>query len=141
MIEKGDGNRDQKEVSSGLLPHETQSLILFQNQRQRSNLRQMIAYCENQIECRRHLILEVCIQHSLFDFRRLTFCLQYFGESFPKSQCHRTCDNCQNDLSSVEKDVTQEAQWIVELGLYFRECVIARLCELTCSKNSTRHSN
>jgi bloom syndrome protein len=40
MIDKGEGDRDQKE-------------------RQRSNLRSMIAYCENQIECRRHLILSV----------------------------------------------------------------------------------
>ena len=40
MIDKGEGSRDQKD-------------------RQRSNLRQMIAYCENRIECRRQQILAV----------------------------------------------------------------------------------
>ena len=40
MIDKGEGSWEQKE-------------------RQRSNLRSMIAYCENKIECRRQLILSV----------------------------------------------------------------------------------
>jgi bloom syndrome protein len=41
------------------------------------NLNKVIEYCENQIECRRLLLIE------------------YFGEKgFTRAQCNRTCDNC-----------------------------------------------
>ena len=40
MIEEGNGNEDQKE-------------------RQRNNLRQMITYCEDKIDCRREVVLQV----------------------------------------------------------------------------------
>jgi bloom syndrome protein len=40
LIDRGDGSREQKD-------------------RQKSNLRQVIAYCENKIDCRRQLVLSV----------------------------------------------------------------------------------
>jgi superfamily II DNA helicase RecQ len=42
-------------------------------------------------------------------------CKKYFGEEFNPLLCRKTCDNCEKDLDSVEKDVTQEAKWIVDL--------------------------
>ena len=58
MIDKGEGDREQK-------------------QRNRDNLRDVIKYCENQIDCRRKLIL------------------LYFNENFNPADCHATCDNCE----------------------------------------------
>ena len=68
----------------------------------------MIAYCENKIECRRQQILTVSAETFEIDE-------QYFGETFDPRDCHRTCDNCKNDLNSYSKNVTQEAKDIVAL--------------------------
>lgn len=46
-----------------------------------SNLRACVAYCLNDVDCRRKQILE------------------YFGESFPVDLCNRTCDNCKRGTS------------------------------------------
>lgn len=69
MIDQGDGDREQK-------------------QQQRENLRQVIAFCENKIDCRRAQVLG------------------YFGEVFDKSQCHRTCDNCERNTEVTMVDRT-----------------------------------
>ncbi|KAH6575819.1 hypothetical protein BASA62_001752 [Batrachochytrium salamandrivorans] len=78
LIENGDGNFDQKE-------------------RQRNNLRQVISYCENSIDCRRQQVLA------------------YFGERFEKESCKQTCDNCRRDAGSTVRDITDIAQSIVKL--------------------------
>ncbi|KAI9000207.1 P-loop containing nucleoside triphosphate hydrolase protein [Gaertneriomyces semiglobifer] len=80
LIERGEGTQLQKE-------------------RQRNNLRQMIGYCENKIECRRQQVLG------------------YFGESFDSTQCLRTCDNCANNatLKAVTKDVRADVDNIIAL--------------------------
>eukprot|EP00842_Homolaphlyctis_polyrhiza_P005313 jgi/Hompol1/5783/HPOL_002061-RA len=79
LIDAGEGNADQKE-------------------RQRSNLRQIIAYCENLVDCRRQQVLA------------------YFGEHFNRASCKATCDNCKRDTSGdVTKDVTDIAKSIVRL--------------------------
>ncbi|RKO95223.1 P-loop containing nucleoside triphosphate hydrolase protein, partial [Caulochytrium protostelioides] len=57
LIQRGEGSADQKE-------------------RVRNNLRLMIGYCENKVECRREQVLA------------------YFGEKFNREDCHGTCDNC-----------------------------------------------
>jgi superfamily II DNA helicase RecQ len=72
MIDKGEGDRVQK-------------------QQQRDNLREVIQYCENKVDCRRQLVL------------------QYFGERFEKSQCHRTCDNCERSRKVTMVDRTDYA--------------------------------
>ncbi|KAJ1330060.1 hypothetical protein BSLG_009782 [Batrachochytrium salamandrivorans] len=79
LIENGDGNFDQKE-------------------RQRNNLRQVISYCENSIDCRRQQVLA------------------YFGERFEKESCKQTCDNCRRDAGSTVRDITDIAQSIVKLN-------------------------
>ncbi|KAI9328367.1 P-loop containing nucleoside triphosphate hydrolase protein [Obelidium mucronatum] len=78
MIQKGDGNAAQKE-------------------RQRNNVRMMVAYCEDLFECRRRQVL------------------QYFGEKFDRATCNKTCDNCRNSLPFERKDITKDAQNIVNL--------------------------
>lgn len=69
MIDKGDGDYNQK-------------------QRQRENLRDVIKYCENRVDCRRKLVL------------------LYFNENFDARLCHATCDNCQSTQKLVTTDRT-----------------------------------
>ncbi|TPX77516.1 hypothetical protein CcCBS67573_g01234 [Chytriomyces confervae] len=78
MIQKGEGNAAQKE-------------------RQRNNVRMMVAYCQDEYECRRKQVL------------------QYFGENFNRAECKKTCDNCKKALPFVEKDITQDAKNIINL--------------------------
>ncbi|KAI8802231.1 P-loop containing nucleoside triphosphate hydrolase protein [Cladochytrium replicatum] len=78
LIDIGEGRADQKE-------------------RQRNNLRQVLAFCENQIDCRRQQVLA------------------YFGENFDKADCKETCDNCRKKLSSTKRDITHNVRQIVEL--------------------------
>lgn len=62
-----------------------------QKKRQSDHLRNIIQYCENRIDCRRTLILH------------------YFGETFDRAQCNRSCDNCETNQGVVKKDVTSLA--------------------------------
>ncbi|KAI8841945.1 hypothetical protein BJ741DRAFT_575006 [Chytriomyces cf. hyalinus JEL632] len=78
MIQKGEGNAAQKE-------------------RQRNNVRMMVAYCQDEYECRRKQVL------------------QYFGENFNRAECKKTCDNCKKALPFVEKDITQDAKNVINL--------------------------
>ncbi|KAK6095035.1 ATP-dependent DNA helicase sgs1 [Batrachochytrium dendrobatidis] len=78
LIENGEGNYEQKE-------------------RQRNNLRQIISYCENLVDCRRQQVLA------------------YFGERFDKSQCRQTCDNCQREGGATVKDITEITKSIIKI--------------------------
>ena len=78
MIDKGEGDREQK-------------------QRNRDNLRDVIKYCENQIDCRRKLIL------------------MYFNENFNPANCHATCDNCEAPRQLVTMDRTEHGIKAVKL--------------------------
>lgn len=81
---------------------------LIQNDREISNetreshlmkLRQVIQYCENDIDCRRQQVL------------------QYFNEKFNPKDCNKKCDNCINskNIKSIEKDFTESAKDIILL--------------------------
>ncbi|XP_052206048.1 ATP-dependent DNA helicase Q-like 4A [Diospyros lotus] len=61
------------------------------------NLRRMVSYCENDVDCRRLLQLI------------------HFGEKFNSVNCKRTCDNCSRNKSFIEKDVTEIAKQLVEV--------------------------
>ncbi|KAI9144498.1 P-loop containing nucleoside triphosphate hydrolase protein [Paraphysoderma sedebokerense] len=78
LIDKGDGSWAQKKLS-------------------KDNLRLVIAYCENKIECRRQQVLA------------------YFGENFNPKECHQTCDNCMYRKEVEVKDVTSDAQNILSM--------------------------
>ncbi|KAF0456299.1 ATP-dependent DNA helicase hus2/rqh1 [Gigaspora margarita] len=75
-----------------------------QKKQQRANLREMLKYCENHIDCRRQQIMA------------------YFGEQFDKSQCQFTCDNCKNALTQQRStyDAQKDAKNIVTLVQYNR---------------------
>lgn len=79
MIDQGDGDREQK-------------------QQQRDNLRDVITFCENKIDCRRAQVLG------------------YFGENFDKSQCNRTCDNCERNTELTIVDRTNYALKALKLA-------------------------
>ncbi|KAI1330271.1 hypothetical protein F5Y16DRAFT_363621 [Xylariaceae sp. FL0255] len=78
MIADGDGSYEQKE-------------------RQRNMLASVIAFCDNQSDCRRVEIL------------------RYFGESFSKAQCNATCDNCLSTDQFETKDFTKYALAVLEI--------------------------
>ncbi|EPZ34388.1 ATP-dependent DNA helicase [Rozella allomycis CSF55] len=78
MIDRSDGTRDQKE-------------------RQRENLRHVINYCENKIDCRRKIVLS------------------HFGENFNPADCRKTCDNCERNFKYSAIDYTKEAKEIISL--------------------------
>lgn len=78
MIDKSEGDRDQK-------------------QRQRDNLKEVIRYCENRVDCRRKQIL------------------RYFSETFDSSNCHSTCDNCEKSTKITLEDRTEESIAAVSL--------------------------
>ena len=52
---------------------------------------QMVDYCEEEFLCRRVMALE------------------YFDEKFNSNDCNLMCDNCNKDLTSIEKDFTKES--------------------------------
>lgn len=62
-----------------------------------AKLLRMVAYCENDVDCRRSLQLA------------------HFGETFEASSCKGTCDNCSSGLECIERDVTIDARQLVEL--------------------------
>ena len=68
-----------------------------QKEHNRANLRRVVQFCMNETDCRR------------------TQVLQYFGEQFPKEQCHKTCDNCMSPKNVEQKDVTELATDAVRL--------------------------
>jgi len=68
-----------------------------QKEHNRANLRRVVQFCMNETDCRR------------------TQVLQYFGEQFPKEQCHKTCDNCMSPKNVEMKDVTELATDAVRL--------------------------
>lgn len=70
-----------------------------QKELQHANLRQVVQFCMNRTDCRR------------------TQVLQYFGEIFDPDDCHRTCDNCLQNVNSTthRTDVSSIAAQAVEL--------------------------
>ncbi|PWA77649.1 DNA helicase, ATP-dependent, RecQ type [Artemisia annua] len=67
------------------------------------NLLRMVSYAENDVDCRRFLQLV------------------HLDEKFDSLNCKKTCDNCQNSQTLVDKDVTQIAKQLVELVKLVRQ--------------------
>ena len=69
-----------------------------ENQRvSKENLLRCVDFCINEGDCRRKMLLE------------------YFGESFPASQCEKTCDNCRLADKTISLDLTQAARLCLEV--------------------------
>lgn len=67
------------------------------------NLHHMVGYCENDVDCRRSLLLA------------------HFGENFEPSNCKGTCDTCSKGLSYVEQNISDEAKQLVEIVKFTEE--------------------
>ena len=80
--------------SSARLTHYLRSLVVCASQDQ---LYDCFKYCEDDVRCRRSLQLE------------------HFGETFDKSLCNKTCDNCRGGKTSSKEDFTFEAKEILGL--------------------------
>ncbi|CAM9733396.1 unnamed protein product, partial [Phaeothamnion confervicola] len=67
---------------------------------QLDNLWKCVDFCFNEVECRRKLLLE------------------YFGESFDRAKCNKTCDNCcaMTDFDAEEKDCADAARAMLRLA-------------------------
>eukprot|EP01127_Copromyxa_protea_P008025 TRINITY_DN1828_c0_g1_i1.p1 TRINITY_DN1828_c0_g1~~TRINITY_DN1828_c0_g1_i1.p1 ORF type:complete len:1055 (-),score=202.32 TRINITY_DN1828_c0_g1_i1:52-3216(-) len=65
--------------------------------RHRDALNQVVSFCENNVDCRRAIVL------------------QYFGESFDRKDCDIPCDNCSQSGDIVEKDLTEESKLLVSI--------------------------
>ncbi|CAE6433277.1 unnamed protein product [Rhizoctonia solani] len=83
MIEQG--GKDGKPLS----PEE--------QQRQKDDIRQVIQYCQNTMDCRRSQVLA------------------YFSEQFNPLHCFKTCDNCVNSEGMRNEDMTELACMALEL--------------------------
>ncbi|KAI8965262.1 hypothetical protein F5Y11DRAFT_23200 [Daldinia sp. FL1419] len=68
-----------------------------QKERQKNMLNTVAAFCDNQSDCRRVEIL------------------RYFGEAFDKKECGKTCDNCLNQESFEQKDLSEYAIAILSI--------------------------
>ena len=82
-------------------------------QRQKDMLREVVSYCQNDLDCRR------------------TQVLQYFDEKFSAEDCHGTCDNCADKSDSETRDITKEAQIIISIG----KCVANHVVCPDCGTN------
>ena len=60
-----------------------------------------VAYCENDVDCRRELLLK------------------YFGENFHRANCKNLCDNCQKKMETKTINVAEDAKIIINLLKYF----------------------
>lgn len=95
----------------------------------RTNLNRVIAYCENIVDCRRVLQLQVRFKFGPMEGRRkekkgrrivqfprlqlifiIIISFQYFGETFDANLCDKTCDNCNQCGERISKDVTADAK-------------------------------
>lgn len=90
-------------------------------ERQEQDARNVVAYCENDSDCRRVQLL------------------QFFGEKFDKRVCNRRCDNCKNEDIMVDHDLSKETRDVIALVRSFgQQNVTIDHCRLVLkgSKNS-----
>ncbi|KAK1430220.1 hypothetical protein QVD17_12800 [Tagetes erecta] len=91
----GSGASEQSSFTSG--QPRTSSTNSGRLETNSENLLRMVSYCENDVDCRRYLQLV------------------HLDEKFDSFNCRKTCDNCLNTQTLVDKDVTLIAKQLVEL--------------------------
>ncbi|KAI0175550.1 hypothetical protein GGR52DRAFT_317537 [Hypoxylon sp. FL1284] len=87
-----------------------------QKERQRNMLNTVTAFCDNQSDCRRVEIL------------------RYFGESFNKQMCNKSCDNCQNSEVFEQKDFTECAVAALRLVQSHKKLTLNQCTDLLLGK-------
>lgn len=78
-------------------PHDSNRPPPDEVERQLERLSAVVAYCSNESDCRRVLIL------------------RHFDEEFDEGECHKSCDNCCKPGKSVKENCTEMAQQAVQL--------------------------
>eukprot|EP00941_MAST-03F_sp_MAST-3F-sp1_P000931 g931.t1 len=79
----------------------------------------MLKYCENDVDCRRQLLLK------------------HFEERFDKKCCEKTCDNCINEGRVLVTNVNREAQAIVRIARdVTKPCTIGQLVQIFRGQNN-----
>lgn len=68
-----------------------------QKERQLAMLNRVTSFCDNKADCRRAEIL------------------RYFGEDFDRSECEKSCDNCEAALVFEEQDFSEQAVAAIEI--------------------------
>ncbi|KAK7924681.1 hypothetical protein PG985_006735 [Apiospora marii] len=88
-----------------------------QKQRQRNMLAAMTAFADNQSDCRRVEIL------------------RYFGETFNRNECNKSCDNCQTGATFDVKDFTDIAIAALEITRSQRQLTLNQCTEMLMGLN------
>ncbi|KAI6126224.1 P-loop containing nucleoside triphosphate hydrolase protein [Pisolithus croceorrhizus] len=78
-------------------PHDQNRPPPDEVERQLERLSAVVAYCSNESDCRRVLLL------------------RHFDEEFDEEECHKSCDNCCKPGESVRENCTEMAQQAVHL--------------------------
>jgi superfamily II DNA helicase RecQ len=69
-----------------------------ERKRQKDEVNEVIAYCEDTVTCRRVQVLK------------------HFGQHFDRADCHKHCDNCMDDTPAVTVDMTDLARKAIQLA-------------------------
>lgn len=104
MINKGEGSQQQK-------------------QRQRDMLASMVAFADNQSDCRRVEIL------------------RYFGETFTKEKCAKSCDNCQSDAAFDSQDLTDIAVAALKLIKISKKLTLNQCTEMLLGQQRKKYED
>ncbi|TDL19606.1 ATP-dependent DNA helicase [Rickenella mellea] len=70
---------------------------LEEKARQEDAIREVVRYCQNDVDCRRAQVLG------------------YFGQAFNPRECHKSCNNCLDEAEIVEEDLTSAAKDAISL--------------------------
>jgi superfamily II DNA helicase RecQ len=66
-------------------------------ERQKEDIRRVVQYCQNQVDCRRAQVLG------------------FFGETFDRKLCNKNCDNCGKNVNAATEDVSRAASDAITL--------------------------
>lgn len=86
-----------KKVLEGMIRKTTNNPNSQSTNRKIDQLYGCLRYCENEFLCRR------------------TMQLEFFGETFERSKCKKTCDNCKRGREAEPRDLTQDALTMLQL--------------------------
>ncbi len=95
---------------------------VFQVRIKTNKLRQLIAWCEDHVHCRRSLLLQVILmlfgptgRKSKCSRINIFIVTKYFGEVFD-GHCNNMCDNCSFKDRVSTKDYTSYTKQILNIG-------------------------
>jgi bloom syndrome protein len=105
-----------KKVLEGMIRKGSNNPHCQSTNRKIDQLYTCLRYCENEFLCRR------------------TMQLEFFGETFERNKCKKTCDNCKSGRVAEPKDLTEDAISILDLLesiLQQRSCRGVTMVQLT----------